>query len=116
MFAVSSIAYMVNAVHKSFMAVHHKHKFSFCLQEFVKETYFNSERELISDQPEEVVEQKERIISVTPKDPCSGVTGNEYGIQGFSGLPRSRRASGSEGMIGYSGLPRSRRGSGQKMF
>ena len=57
------------------------------LQEFVKETYFNSERELISDQPEEIVEQKERVVSVTPKDPCGCVTGNEYGIQGFSVCP-----------------------------
>ena len=84
-------------------------------QEFVKETYFNSERELISDQPAEIVEQKERIISVTPKDPCGGVTGNEYGIQGFTGIPRSRRGS-MEGRIGQSGLPTSRRGSGQELF
>jgi hypothetical protein len=74
------------------------HHFAF-LQEFVKETYFNSERELISDQPEEIVEQKERIVSVTPKDPCGCVTGNEYGIQGFSGLPRSRRGSGRQEMF-----------------
>lgn len=67
--------------------------------EFVKETYFNSERELISDQAEEIVEQKERIVSVTPKDPCGCVTGNEYGIQGFSGLPRSRRGSGRQEMF-----------------
>ena len=69
------------------------------LQEFVKETYFNTERELISDQPEEIVEQKERIVSVTPKDPCGCVTGSEYGIQGFSGLPRSRRGSGRQEMF-----------------
>ncbi len=77
---------------------HMSRRFAF-LQEFVKETYFNSERELISDQPEEIVEQKERIVSVTPKDPCGCVTGNEYGIQGFSGLPRSHRGSGRQEMF-----------------
>jgi len=82
--------------------------------EFVKETYFNKERELINDRPEEIVEQKERIVSVTPPNPCSCVTGNEYSIGGLSGLPRSRRASGEAGA--YSTLPRSRRGSGQEMF
>ena len=89
-------------------------------QEFVKETYFNSERELVSDQPEEIVEQKERIVSVTPKDPCGGVTGSEYGIQGFSGLSRTRRGSMNEGAIGHTGgdvgPSRSRRGSGQQLF
>lgn len=84
------------------------------LQEFVKETYFNKERELINDRPEEIVEQKERIVSVTPANPCSCVTGNEYSIGGLSGLPRSRRASGEAG--GYSNLPKSRQGSGQEMF
>lgn len=84
------------------------------LQEFVKETYFNKERELINDRPEEIVEQKERIVSVTPPNPCSCVTGNEYSIGGMSGLPGSRRGSGEA--AGYSSLPRSRRGSGQEMF
>lgn len=86
-----------------------------CLsQEFVKETYFNNERELTNDRPEEIVEQKERIVSVTPANPCACVTGNEYAIGGMSGLPRSRRGSGEA--QGYSSLPRSRRGSGQEMF
>ena len=62
------------------------------MQEFVKETYFNSERELVNDQASEIVEQKERIISVTQPDPCSCVTGTEYGIS-YSGIPRSRRGS-----------------------
>ena len=83
-------------------------------QEFVKETYFNKERELINDRPEEIVEQKERIISTTPANPCSCVTGNEYSIGGLSGLPRSRRAS--QESTGYLNLPRSRRGSGQELF
>ncbi|KAL3140982.1 hypothetical protein ABBQ32_005502 [Trebouxia sp. C0010 RCD-2024] len=87
---------------------------SYILQEFVKETYFNKERELINDRPEEIVEQKERIVSVTPANPCSCVTGNEYSIGGLSGLPRSRRGSGEAG--GYSNLPKSRQGSGQEMF
>lgn len=64
--------------------------------EFVKETYFNTERELVNDQPSEIVEQKERIISVTQPDPCSCVTGNEYGISYSSGIPRSRRGSRAE--------------------
>lgn len=84
------------------------------LQEFVKETYFNKERELVNDRPEDIVEQKERIVSVTPANPCSCVTGNEYAIGGISGPPRSRRGSGEA--LGYSSLPRSRRGSGQEMF
>ena len=90
--------------------------YTFCVQEFVKETYFNSERELINDQPEEIVEQKERIIQTTQPNPCACVTGDEYGIQGFSGLQRSRRGSLTEGNIGYSNLPRSRRNSQQEMF
>ena len=84
------------------------------LQEFVKETYFNKERELMNDRPDDIVEQKERIVSVTPANPCSCVTGNEYAIGGLSGPSRSRRGSGEA--IGYSSLPRSRRGSGQEMF
>lgn len=76
--------------------------------EFVKETYFNKERELMNDRPEEIVEQKERIVSVTTPNPCSCVTGNEYSIGGMSGLPGEA--------AGYSSLPRSRRGSGQELF
>ena len=66
------------------------------LQEFVKETYFNTERELVNDQPSEIVEQKERIVSVSQPNPCSLVTGNEYGIAYSSGIPRSRRGSRAE--------------------
>ena len=62
----------------------------------MKETYFNSERELVNDQPSEIVEQKERVVSVSQPNPCSLVTGNEYGIAYSSGIPRSRRGSRAE--------------------
>lgn len=72
--------------------LHGLDSFLSCAQEFVKETYFNSERELVNNQASEIVEQKERIISVTEPNPCSCVTGNEYGIS-YSGIPKSRRGS-----------------------
>ena len=61
----------------------------------MKETYFNSERELVNNQPSEIVEQKERIVSVTEPNPCSCVTGNEYGIS-YSGIPSAQKGRRAE--------------------
>ena len=65
------------------------------------------EREQVQARTSEVVDTKERIVEVTPADPCGGVPTAEFGA-GTSGTTGSRGVTGSSG----TGISGSRTGTG----